>query len=106
MIALLWAAGAAADVSQIADPAHRQAAQQCQAGLARKGGGEVSDLAVTGYHRIGRRITVKGTMSVLKRPVARPGEMAPDHVLNLRYAWQCRLNGRAAPRIGISPLAD
>ncbi|MDB5691039.1 MAG: hypothetical protein JWO81_102 [Alphaproteobacteria bacterium] len=107
MIALLPIAAVTADLSQtITDPAHRRAAQQCQASLAREAGGEVSNLTVTEFHRIGRTILVKGTMSVLRRPAARPGEMTPDHIINLGYAYQCRLNGRAAPRIRISPLAD
>jgi hypothetical protein len=106
VIALLWTAGAAADLSQsIANPAHRRAAQQCEASLARKGGGEVSNLVVVEFHQIGGKIVLKGTMNVLQRPASRPGEMTPTHIIAMRYSYQCRLRGGAAPRVDIAPLA-
>ncbi|MEA3002868.1 MAG: hypothetical protein QOH81_1656 [Sphingomonadales bacterium] len=106
MIAFLWAAGVAADPSQsIANPAHRRAAQQCQASLARKGGGEVSNLTVVEFHQIGGKTLLKGTMNVLQRPASRPGEMTPTHIIAMRYSYECRLRGRAAPRVNIAPLA-
>lgn len=107
MITLLWASVLAGDPSQtIANPVHRLAAQQCLAGLARKVKGEVADITVVDFHTAARQTTLKGEISVLQRPAVRAGEMTPTHVLNVRYAYECRLRGRVVLRTKVSPLRD
>jgi hypothetical protein len=103
MITLLLMAALAAELPPtITDPAERRAAQQCQPVLARKVAGEVSEMTVRRLRRIGRETIVKGTVSVLKRPATRPGELTPTHVINAPYSYECRL-GRGAPRVKVSP---
>jgi hypothetical protein len=107
MIASPAASPPAAEVFvSITDPAQRRTAVQCAPGLARKAGGEISTLDVSGFHRSGRLTTLDGTMRVLQKPVTRPGEMTPTHVIVMRYSYECRLNGRRAPRIKLNPLRD
>ena len=106
MIALLFLA-AAADMAQTsADPVQQRAGERCQAALTAKVKGEVSNFAVSDFRRSGRRIHLKGTVNVLRRPVSRPGEMTPMHVIDLRYSYDCRFQGHSTPRIRLSPIAD
>jgi hypothetical protein len=103
MITLLLAGAIAAELPPtITDPAQRRAAQQCQPVVARKVAGEVSDMTVSQLRRIGRETIVKGTVSVLKRPATRPGELTPTHIINAPYSYECRL-GRGAARVKVSP---
>jgi hypothetical protein len=105
MIALLWLGPLAADLSQtITDPAQRRAASRCEARLARAGGGEISAIDVTAFHRNGRSTTLKGTLRVLQKPKTRPGEMTPTHVIVMPYSYECRLDGDRTPRIKLAPL--
>ena len=107
MIALPPAPPPAVDAAQtIADPAQRRAAAQCAPSLARKAGGELSTIDVAGYHHTGRRTTLKGTIRILQKPAARPGEMTPTHVVVMNYSYQCRLDGRKMPRIKLNRLND
>jgi hypothetical protein len=107
MIFLLWLSAFNPDPTQsIADPAQRRAAQICEASLSRKAGGEISSFDVAQYRRAGRETMLDGTTRVLRKPVTRPGEMTPTHVIVVRYSYRCRLSGRDAPRIMLHPLSD
>jgi hypothetical protein len=107
MITLLWASVLAGDPLQaIANPVHRVAAQQCQTGLARKVKGEISIVTVVEFHAAGGQTTLKGAISVLQRPPVKPGEMTPTHVLNLRYAYECRLRSGSVTRTKVSILRN
>ena len=102
---LLWLAVPAPDLTlSITDPAQRRAAQACAPRLSRKAGGEISALDVTEFRHFHRQTVLKGTMRVLQKPVARPGEMTPTHVIAAHYSWECRLGGGRIPRIKVNPL--
>lgn len=106
MIALLFVA-AVTDMAQTnAESAQQRAGERCQTALTTKVKGEVSNFTISDFHRSGRRIHLKGTVNVLRRPVSRPGEMTPMHVIALRYSYDCRFEGRSTPRIRLSPIAD
>ena len=107
MLLLLSLAASSPDLTQsIADPAQRRAAEACEAGLSRKGGGEISTLDVSGFRHAGRETILEGTMRVFQKPAARPGEMTATHVIVVRYSYRCRLRGRQAPRIRLKRLDD
>ena len=107
MLLLLPLAASTSDLTQsIADPAQKRAAESCAAGLARKAGGEISTLDVSGYRRAGRETVLKGVIRVFRKPAARPGEMTATHVIVVRYTYECRLRARTAPRIRLSRLDD
>ena len=107
MILILWLVAATPDPAQsIADAAERHAAQSCETSLSRKAGGEISSLDVSGFHRSGRTTTLTGTIRVLQKPPSRPGEMTATHVIVMRYSYQCRSDGRRAPRIKLHALED
>ena len=105
MIALLLLASGP-DLSAITDPTRRHAVERCESPLTRRAGGEVSAIDVTTFHRTRLGTDVKGTMQVLQRPVVRPGEMTPAHIVNRHYRYDCQLNGRGAPRVKVTPLDD
>jgi hypothetical protein len=105
MITLLWTAVmAGAAPPAVADPAHRDAVQRCQPALARKVKGDVENVTVVKFHKIGRQTILNGEMSVLQRPPVNPGELTPHHIINIRYFYECRFTGRAAPRVRVSRL--
>lgn len=107
MIAIPVTAPPAANVLQsIADSAQRRGAARCEASLSRKAGGEISTIDVARFRRAGRLTTLSGTIRVLQKPAARPGEMTATHVVVMRYSYECRLNGDSAPRIKLNPLDD
>lgn len=107
MIALLWTAViAVAAPPAITDPERRDAVQRCKPALARKVKGEVDNVSVVKFHKTRREILLNGEMSVLQRPLARPGEMATHHVLNITYSYECRFFGGAAARVKVSRLSN
>jgi hypothetical protein len=104
MITLLWTAVIASAPPAIADPAHRDAIERCRPALARKIKGDIDNVTVAKFRKNGREILLNGEMSVLQRPVARPGELTPHHVLNIRYFYECHLTSRGGPRVKVSRL--
>jgi hypothetical protein len=105
MISLLLAAVVATGPPQTTlDRSRQTAAQQCRPALARKVKGEIGDITVASFHRRGTKTLLKGQMAVLERPSARPGEMSPAHVRNVRYAYDCQLRGRTSPQVRVSRL--
>ncbi len=107
MLLLLALAAASPDLTQsIADPARRRAAEACEAGLSRKGGGEISTLDVSGFRHAGHERIVEGIVRIFQKPAARPGEMTATHVIVVRYSYQCRLRGTRTPRIRLKRLDD
>ncbi|HEY0412096.1 MAG TPA: hypothetical protein VGD66_03010 [Allosphingosinicella sp.] len=105
MIAFLWAAVLAVQMPPaIANPAQRHAMEQCQSALARKVDGEVSNVTIVTYRRIGKEILLKGRMNLLQRPASRPGEMTATHVRNILYSYECRVRGHAPPRVKVASL--
>jgi hypothetical protein len=100
MSALLWIAILAADESQMmVDSSRARAELQCRTAIASKVKAEVSELSVGNYRKIGRTTILNGTVTALQRPVTRPGEMAPMHIINLRYYYHCRWGGRGKAHI-------
>ena len=76
----------------VQDPKDRQVAL-CMAALSARAGGEVVSISVSGAKRFGSRAILRGEMRVLQRPSpARPGEMAPVHIINARFAYRCWLD--------------
>src|SRR3954452_22361909 len=105
MMLLLWLAAAAADPAQsIADPGQRRAAEACAAGLSHKARGEISSFDSEHIRHSGRMTILDGTMRVLQKPAARPGEMTATHVIVARYSFTCQISGRSMPRIRLHRL--
>jgi hypothetical protein len=103
MLTLLWTAViAAVSPPAIPDPVHAGAVQRCQPALARKVKGDVDNVSVVKFRKIGRTTRLNGEMSVLQRPPV--GEVTPHHVLNTRYSYECRFTGGAAPRVRVARL--
>ena len=92
--------------TNLAHPAPDRAEERCRAAVATKGYGDVADFAVESVDRIGRTTRLRGTVHVLQRPATRPGEMSPTHVVNAPFSFDCRIDGRRAPRVTLKPLAD
>jgi hypothetical protein len=107
MILLLWSAGFVAALSPaVADPAQRQAAQQCEAAVSRSVKGEISAATIGEFRRFRRETILKGTLSVLQRPPTRPGEMTPTHVISMRYSYECRISSRTAAKVRVNRLPN
>ncbi|MEO7177666.1 MAG: hypothetical protein ABIW83_02370 [Allosphingosinicella sp.] len=107
MITLLWTAVIAASApAVITDPDRRDAVHRCKPALARKVKGDVENVTVVQFRKTGREILLNGAMSALQRPLAKPGELATHHVLNIRYSYECRFSARAAPRVKVARLPN
>jgi hypothetical protein len=103
MFTLLWTAVmAAGPPPAMADFGHDDAVQRCRPALARKVKGEVQDVTVLKFRKTKRTTLLRGEMSVFERPPV--GELTPHHIINIRYFYDCRFTGRAAPRIRVSRL--
>ena len=107
MMALVLIAAFAAETSAAnADAAPTSAEKSCRAHLASKAKGEISQFAVKHSRRVNRETVLSGTLNVMQRPPTRPGELTPTHIVAAPYSFECRLSGRRAPQVRLSPLAD
>jgi hypothetical protein len=107
MITLLWTAAIAVGApAALADPGHREAVQRCQPALARKVKGDAENVTVVEFRKTGRASLLKGEVEVQQRAAGHPGELTPHHILSIRYSYECRFTGNAAPRVRVSRLND
>lgn len=107
MIAILLTMALVKDVFQTnAGSAQEQAIERCRADLVQKVNDEVINFTVMTTSRRGGYTTVSGTVSFLKRPSSRPGELSPAHVQRIDSTFRCRLHGRGSPRVTISPSPE
>ncbi|MEA3065512.1 MAG: hypothetical protein QOJ27_1964 [Sphingomonadales bacterium] len=103
MITLLWTAVmAAGPPPAMAAGGHGDAVQRCRPALARKVKGDVENVTVVKFRKTGRETLLNGEISVLERPPVKAGELTPHHIINIRYFYECRFTGRAAPRVRVS----
>ena len=107
MIVLLLTLALIKDVSQTnAGSAQEQAIERCRVNLVQKVNDEVTNFVATTTSRRGGYTTVSGTVSFLKRPSSRPGELSPAHVQRIDSTFRCRLHGHGSPRVTISPKPE
>ena len=93
--------------SSIGDPESRAAMKLCLPALSARAGGEVASINLMSLAHSGSRTVLRGQMRILLRPAPpRPGEMAPMHIVNARFAFQCRLKGSKVVGTRITPLRD
>ena len=109
---LLWTILAATplgtDVSlpERSTPLDRAAFEQCRPRIEARAGGEISAITVTGVRRAGRSTTVRGTLTVLRRPPeGGPGMMTPTHILAAPYRFRCVLRRGSVRATALSPVA-
>src|SRR5436309_1780660 len=98
----------AADLeSSIQDPGRREEMRLCVPALSERAGGEVVSIKVTNATHSGKRTMLRGEMRVLLRPPPpRPGEMAPLHIINAHFAYQCWLKGSKVVRTRLSTVPN
>ena len=93
--------------SSIQDPGRREAMRLCVPALAARARGEVASVNLISVARSARRTVMRGQMGVLQHPPPpKPGEMAPMHIVNARFAFRCWLSGSRAVRIRVTALRD
>jgi hypothetical protein len=110
VVLLGWTLASAQPVRDVAttvqDAKDRQAAL-CVSALSARAGGEVASISVSGVKRFGSRADLRGEMNVFQRPPPpSPGEMAPPHVINARFAYRCWLDASRVIRVQIRPLRN
>jgi hypothetical protein len=107
MIILFWTAVVAAGApATMVDSGHREAVQRCQPAIARKVKGDAENVTVVEFRKTGRATLLKGEVDVQQRASGHPGELTPHHILSIRYSYECRFTGKAAPRVRVSRLND
>jgi hypothetical protein len=106
MIPLFLIAALAETPPADADAASTPAEKNCVARLATRAGGEISLFTVKHRRQAGRETVLSGTMNVLRRPIVRPGEMTPTHIVAAPYSFECRWNGHRVSQARLSPLSQ